>query len=267
MPSIENEAVPLETAGAAGWAAFGYNVFRPGPVKFAVITLGDWACNCQTTSEIETMLQILKTLLVCSAFLYFAGYSSSLLSQTSVGEYEEKIPPAIMPPMRMPPKIMPLKRFRFPPIKLPDNLTVAVASGEAYRKGGNRILDLKLAHALAYDQRAKVTSHRVWPKKFNSMAVDAAALSKTLRQLVQICDADFDEVPIGDVVKLYAKKYDLKFQVDAVGSLPVTLKANGTRLREILKDLLASANCEYFVLPNGEIYVRKTPVRAESTKD
>ena len=45
------------------------------------------------------MLPLQKTLLACLAFSFFIGYSSSLLAQTSVGEYESKIPPAIMPPM------------------------------------------------------------------------------------------------------------------------------------------------------------------------
>ena len=62
----------------------------------------NWACNYQTISVISIMQPLLKTLLFCSAFTCFAGYSSSLLSQTGVGEYEDRVPPAIMPPMATP---------------------------------------------------------------------------------------------------------------------------------------------------------------------
>jgi len=48
------------------------------------------------------MQTLLKTLLFCSTFTCFAGYAPSLLAQEVVGEYEERIPPAIMPPMKIP---------------------------------------------------------------------------------------------------------------------------------------------------------------------
>ena len=98
------------------------------------------------------------------------------------------------------------------------------------------------------------------PTKINLIAVDDEALKRTSRQLKRTYDADFDEVPLGDALKRYFKAREVEFQVEALGLLPVSLQANGTTLRKILRGLLASANCEYFVLPNGVIFVRKTSV-------
>jgi len=66
-------------------------------VNTAVVTLWDRA---QPPSISESNLMntpLLKTLLACLAYSCLAGYSASLFSQTSFGEYENEVPPAIMP--------------------------------------------------------------------------------------------------------------------------------------------------------------------------
>jgi len=130
-----------------------------------------------------------------------------------------------------------------------------------YRKAESLHVDAIVAAAEQYVSSIK--QRPVLAAKFSATAFDADAYTKTFRQLNKTCNADFDEVPIGDVLELYSKAYKVDFQIEAVALLPVTLKANGAKLEEILRDLLASANCEHFVMPNGVVFVRKIPVQLE----
>ena len=93
---------------------------------------------------------------------------------------------------------------------------------------------------------------------------DSDALALTLEKLNENTNFEFEGMPLEKVLKMFSEKIGLKFRVNTANPVFVTIKSGELKFGKMLSDLLTSSNCQYSVLPNGDLAIRDKPVKEKA---